>query len=150
MAKKVNNKISEKAAVELLGRLFANATSDELTLDEVYAAANRADRDPETNRNWLNGILAKLRDHNLVTVISKYENSRSKLDKVKLSAVGKYSLGWPGGEANNSVVSIPAVPRVAIVTYNDLAKAVAGFRKDNPDFDVVFEVRLKELVDDRT
>ena len=146
MAKKrTHNSISEKAAIQLLGRLFSSADSDELTLDEAYVAAGRADISPETNRNWLNGVLAKLRDYALVTTIDKYENSRSKLDKIKLTMAGKTALGWSSVDSITTPTSTPAPLRRAVATYNDVAKAVAEFRNNNPDFEVIFEVKLKEV-----
>jgi hypothetical protein len=140
--KKAKNLISEKAAVQLLKRLFADAKSEVMTLDEVYAAAGRAERNSDTNRNWLNGILAKLRHYKLVETIDKYENSRSKLDKLKLTIAGKTAIGWPV-DTGADVSSHTPVQRG--MTYNDLAKAVAAFRNENSDFDVVFEVKLKEV-----
>lgn len=141
--KRKKNLISEKAAVQLLSRLYAEAQGDELTLDEVYAAAGRSDKDPEVNRNWLNGVLAKLRAHKFIETIDKYENSRSKLDKLKLTIAGKTALGLPVGTGADNTMSITRGPQSSM-TYNDLAKAVAAFRNNNTDFEVVFEVRLKE------
>lgn len=137
--------VSEKAAIQLLGRLFTNPGSDELTLEQAYEAAGRGDRDPETNRNWLNTVIVKLRQHSLISTIDKYENSRTKLDKLRITAVGRNALGWPSNNfmpANVGYVSVPTKPQA--MSSTDLAKAIAVFRNENPDFDVVFEVKLKE------
>lgn len=141
---KAKNRISEKAAIQLLGRLFVDVGVEELTLDEVYAAAGRADISPETNRNWLNTVITKLRQHSLVNTIDKYENSRTKLDKLKITIAGKTALGWPVNNFQPTQMGYTPLPsRAMTMSYNDLAKAVASFRNDNPDFEVIFEVKLR-------
>lgn len=138
--------VSEKAAIQLLGRLFIDPAFDEITLAQAYNAAGRGDENPVKNRNWLNTVIVKLRQHSLISTVDKYENSRTKLDKLRITAVGRNALGWPSNNfmpQNVGYVSVPTSKSTA-VSSTDLAKAIAIFRNENPDFDVIFEVKLKE------
>lgn len=137
--------VSEKAAIQLLSRLFIDPAYDEITLAQAYNAAGRGDQNPVQNRNWLNTVIVKLRQHSLISTVDKYENSRTKLDKLRITAVGRNALGWPSNNfmpANVGYVNVPT--KYPAMSSTDLAKAVAVFRNDNPDFDVIFEVKLKE------
>lgn len=138
MAKKVTNRISERAAVELLKRLYSlNSDKDSLSLLEVYAAAGRTEEDSEANRNWLNTVMAKLKDHTLIEPVYVYDG-RKKLNAIKLTMAGTAALG-------RGVSRGPLARAETGITYNDLAKDVAKFRNENPDFEVVFSVSLKEV-----
>ncbi len=143
--KRPTNRISEDAAVELLRRLFpVSLETDELSLDEVYVAAGRSNLNPQTNRNWLNGVLTKLKDHKFITTGNKFENSRSKLDKIKLTTAGKTALGRTNNE-ENTVDRPPKdnVPQKNDLSLDEMLNIVEGLKAKHPKWDIVFEVRAK-------
>ena len=144
---KQNNRISEGAAIELLKRLFGETEADLITLDEAYIAAGRGELDAETNRNWLNNVMTKLTQHNLIAPDYKYDG-RKRLVGIKLTLTGRTALGRPTLRGDNFMppkVGYVDVPRMEEPSYGDVAKAVRAFRDANPEYDVVFSVTLKDM-----
>lgn len=143
---KGKNDISEQAAIQLLKRLFEKSPDkNSLTLDQLYAAAGRGQLDADTNRNWINNVMTKLRKHNFIVPNYTYDG-RKKLEGVKLSATGKSILGRTNDFDGNDAA------RTLIKTTNDhvgidqLTKTVSQFRRQNPDYEVTFRIELKEDV----
>ena len=141
--KKTKNYISRTAAVENLRRLFSpSPNADQLSLQEIFIAAGRERENEQTNRNWLANKMTQLKYHNLIKPIYKY-GQRKELVAIKLGLEGKKALGrLSEGRENppllNSALSAdgPAL---------EIAEAVRAFRDNYPEFDVVFEVRLKKI-----
>jgi hypothetical protein len=145
------NDISEAAAVELLRRIFDSAPGrDELSLGEIYVAVGRGELDADVNRNWLNTVMLKLKRHSFIAPQYEFDR-RKKLRSIKLTVAGKAALGRTGVPAPQSAPPTDSVAAVGAATpdsrdisYNDVAKAVRLFRDNNPEFEVVFRVTLKE------
>jgi hypothetical protein len=143
---KRGHSISEGAAIELLKRIFNNTSRDTISLDEAYVAANRTTESEETNRNWLNHALTKLRYHKLVVPVYKYDG-RQRLDKIQLTLAGKTALGQVHIESNKDHAqddSTQITKSPEEVSYNDVVKVVRVFRDNNPEYEVIFNVRLRE------
>jgi hypothetical protein len=143
------NRISEGSAIELLKRIFKNTTSDLITLEEAYVAADRSHLPAETNRNWLNNVMTKLSQHNLIVADYKYDG-RKRLNGIKLTIAGKTALNrnTQSNEANARVhasASTVFPEDEGITSYNDVAQAVRAFRDANPEYEVIFSVTLKEV-----
>lgn len=141
--KRPKNYISETAAVENLRRLFSpNPNADQLSLEEVFIAAGRERENGRTNRNWLANKMTQLKYHGLIRPIYKY-GQRKELAAIKLSLKGKKALGrLSEGRDNSSLLNSALGTDVSAI---EVAAAVRAFRDNYPEFDVVFEVRLKKI-----
>jgi len=142
MKKAFKNAISEGAAVKLLNRLYAPyKDKNEISLEEIYEAAGRAEIDPETNRNWFNGVLAKLKMHNFVETATTFENSRNKVVGMKLTMAGEFVLGRrsetpiPGQRSGSAAASL---------TLDEMLAAVEELRKKYTAFDIELIIKPKE------
>lgn len=140
--KKSKHFISEGAAVELLQRIFGNTDADTLTLKEVYLAAGRGEIDEETNRNWVNNVMTKLRYHSLITPDYTYGN-RKKLSGIKLTIAGRTAIGRTAGdETDNGTVRQPR--QTASLTLDEMLATVEQLRKKYPAFDIDLVIKPKE------
>jgi hypothetical protein len=144
MNKVSKNSVSEGAAVKLLNRLFAaHKDSNELTLEEIYSAAGRTDMDAETNRNWFNGVLAKLKRYNFVDTVTTYENSRHKVVGMKLTIAGQYILGRKV-EGNMPPGTPDEQPsRTSGLTLDEMLAAIEELREKYTGFDIELVIKPK-------
>ena len=141
---KGKNNISEQAAIQLLKRLFDGLPDkNSLTLDELYAAADRSQLDADTNRNWINNVMTKLRKHNFIVPNYTYDG-RKKLEGVRLSATGKSVLGRGHSLDESEGDSLATKPVNDHVGIDQLTRTVSLFKKQTPDYEVIFRIELKE------
>jgi len=142
--KKPKNFISEGAAVELLQRIFGNTDTDVMTLQEVYVAAGRGELDEETNRNWVNNVMTKLRYHSLITPDYTYGN-RKKLSGIKLTIAGRTAIGRAASDEAAGVDNGSRPPRPATsLTLDEMLATVEQLRKKYPAFDIELIIKPKE------
>lgn len=135
--------ISEQAAIELLKRIFGSTDADEMTLDEIYAAAGRTDQPAKTNRGWLNGVQTKLQYYKFVKPVMKFENSRNKLDKLRLTIAGKTVLGRAADNADGAAARHED-RRSTGLTLDEMLAAVEELRKKYTAFDIELIVKPKD------
>jgi len=137
------NYISQTAAVENLKRLFANnPDSDQLSVEELLIAAARDDQKPQTNRNWLANKMTQMKYHDLIRPVYRY-GERKKLVGIELSIRGKKALGRISADSSKTG-QLPATQPGSPLGVQDITGSVKNFRDNNPEFDVVFELKLKK------
>jgi hypothetical protein len=141
---------SKSAAARTVKRFFANSPqADKISLAEIYAAAGRQDLDAEKNRSWLSNLATHLYYHDLVKPLYSYDSGYKKLKGMQLTLSGKRAIGRIEEDAGPGAA--PANPPAAIhspspdASLSDVAKLVKDFRDNNPEFEVVFDVKLKEI-----
>lgn len=139
-----NKKIKSKSAsIENVKRFFANTPDkDVISLEEAFRAWGRPNPENiKANKAWLSNLLFHLKYHNLIIPVYTFKNGRKKLDKLRLTLKGKRKLGRiensNGGE--NEVVS----KHNNCLSFTDIMKMVAKLRKGNPDYEITFDVKLK-------
>lgn len=141
------NYISETAATETLQRWLEHKPgADMLTLEEIYVAANRDSFDETTNRNWFNNKLSQLKYHNLVKSTKEFDKAskRHKTSGIQLTITGKKALGLiDGDELSMNEGDTPVRPAFKHGSLNDVAEAVKEFQTQNPEFEVMFDVKFK-------
>jgi hypothetical protein len=141
---KPSNYISENAAIETVKRLFANSPdSDSVTLEEVYSATDRSDFNEQANKNWLSNKMTQIKYHDLIKSLYKYDG-RKKLVGIQLTIKGKRALGRISNDIIDDDQQVGDT-NYKSVTASDVAKVVKVFRDNNPEYTVVFEVKLKEV-----
>ena len=141
--RKVKNK---ETAIENVKRLFSNAPKDDsIFIKEAFEAWGRPDPDDmEANKAWLSNMLFHLKYHNLLKPVYSFSSGRKKLDRLQLTLEGKKILGRIEGEhksdSNNNVLPKKSEEPLS---FNDVMKIVANLRKDNPEYDITFDIKLK-------
>lgn len=142
-------KPSEYSATRTLQRFFAKyPEANSITVPQIFDSVER--NGPEyvdKNDGWLSNKLTGLYAHSLVKPVYSY-NPWRKLEKLELTQRGKTALNRedaPSIEDRENTDTTERKSGGTTVTYQDLAKAVVAFRNDNPDLDITFEVKLKEV-----
>ncbi|MDO8618568.1 MAG: hypothetical protein Q7R49_01330 [Candidatus Daviesbacteria bacterium] len=144
MTTKLKHK-SKYSAVQNTKKMFANTSDDSISLRDVFIAWGRNLEKEQENKAWLSNKLTHLKYHDLVTPIYSYDGGPRKLKKLELTLEGKRELGRIKGKADNvngfiaSTDSHSALPSAPTDLYN----LVAQWKKDHPDFEVTFDVKLK-------
>jgi hypothetical protein len=142
--KKPKNYISQTAAVENLRRLFAaSPNADQLSLEELFIASGREREDPQTNRNWLANKMTQLKYYNLIKSVYKY-GQRKELVALQLTIKGKKALGRLTDGAADGQQLVELGLNHGINTL-DVANAVRSFRDNYPEFEVIFDIKLKKV-----
>lgn len=133
---------SKDAATVTLQRFFAqNPDSDEVSISDIFNATGREAEKSEINMSWLSNHLTTLRYYGLVSSVYNYDG-RKKLDKIRLTTAGKKALGRIEDEpAEDGEGSGGSTSRVSL---DDALRVVNKFKKENPGFEVVFTVKLKD------
>ena len=133
---------SKDASVENVKRFFLNTPNDDIvSINDAFLAWGR-DLSNVDNKAWLSNLLSHLKYHNLITPIYSVINGRRKLDKLRLTLEGKRALGRIEGSVN-SKDKIPTNENVNSLSIADVMKIVARLRRENSDYDITFDVKLK-------
>jgi hypothetical protein len=127
------SRITQRAAIAALRKIFVDSDKDILTLDEIFDVVGRDPRQPESNRRWLQNRLTTLRYYEFVAPIyTKYttsSNPHRKLVKVQLTPTGKTAL--------TSEVSSRAI------TLESIARDIKAIERQNPSIALDFTVRVR-------
>lgn len=133
--------MSRKAAVENVRQAFSQTEEDALTIQEIARAwGSREDVSEEANVRWLGNKMTHWKYHGLVQPVYKRRNSRRVLDKIQLTLEGKKELGRIGQDGGDSVMS-------SNISLESIMSHLPELRKNNPDYDITFDIRLKENVE---
>lgn len=141
---KPKNSISETTAAETLARFFRFTPDDDyVSIEDIYKAAERDSLSDETNKNWLNAKTNQLKHHNLIRSVKEFDRAsrRHKVVGYRLTLAGKKAIGRVGVDDEDpdggyDVNSVTA-------SLDDVARAVEAFQKNNPNFEVIFDVKFK-------
>ena len=110
---------------------------DAVSLDEAFALSNRDPQSKKKNRQWIGGKLAQWRKKGLVeAVYGTTAGSYGVLTGIRLTQRGK-TLVIKSAEPNHQNAPIPPA---------DILKMVRQLRREHPEWEITFEVRLKERV----
>lgn len=130
--------ISQKAATETLQSLFSHTREDKITLDEAFRAWGRESYSLEKNKHWFDNKMTHLKYHSLIKPVYERRNARRVLFGIQLTLLGKRALGRIEGDNKNTESS-----SVNNISLGQITKLVSLFKKQNSEYDVVFEVKLK-------
>jgi len=144
MSKGTYKKATIHSATNTLERFFSKyPNADSITVEEALIGAGRdAEEYQSKNEGWLSNKLTGLYYHGFVNPVYSHRPYR-KLEKLELTSKGKKALNRleelssPHNEESTADQ----------ISYFTLVKAVAAFKKDNPEYEVRFEVKLKERLE---
>src|SRR6185436_522562 len=87
--------LTEQSIASTLKLLFTDPDSDQITVQEIFRKAGRADRAEEQNRSWLSNRLSGLSQGKLVK--KQYEKKTGRIERVRLTPEGMLRLGRVAG-----------------------------------------------------
>ena len=132
--------ISQKAATETLQLLFSHTREDKITLEEAFRAWGRDNYSLEKNRKWFDNKMTHLKYYDLIRPVYERRNARRVLVGIQLTLQGKRAVGRIEGDNKNNVEVSLGINNISL---GQVTKLVSLFRKQNPEYDIIFEVRLK-------
>jgi len=110
---------------------------DEVSLDEAFTLGNREPQRKEKNRQWIGWKLAQWRKNGLVeAVYSSTAGSYGVLTGIRLTERGKTLVRRSGEPKRDTPIPPPA----------DILEMVRQLRREHPEWEITFEIRLKERV----
>lgn len=139
---------SKDSAIENVKRFFSNTPNDDVvSIVDAFVAWGRPNpENTEANKAWLSNILFHLKYHNLITPIYTFNSGRKKLDKLQLTLAGKRALGRiEGNSDSDNGISLHTSSNGSSMSFTDVMKIVAKLRKENPDYEITFDVKLKGI-----
>lgn len=134
---------SKDSAIEVLKRLFSSSPNDDfVNINDAFHAAGRDIEKEAENKAWISNKLPTLKFHNLITVKYSYDTGHRKLDRLFLTLEGKRALGRIGDTINEINKNVN-YGNGSIDSIVDIMNIVAQLKKKHPEFDITFDVRLK-------
>lgn len=152
---------SKQAAIKNLRKFFKNSPGrDSIKLEDAYVAYDRRSFDPILNKNWVTNIMTHLKYHDLIVPVYSYPKGKRVLTGIQLTLKGKRVLGRirsrdelasktmsiRAGSHNHNYRSLQPtnVSRYSrSYSLQDVLGVVARLRRENPEFEIVFDVKLK-------
>jgi len=112
---------------------------DAVSLAEAFALSNRDPQSKKKNRRWIGWKLAQWRKKGVVeAVYGTTAGSYGLLTGIRLTQRGRKLLGR-SGEPPKRHTPIPPPPA-------DILELVRQLRREHPEWEITFEIRLKERV----
>lgn len=137
---------SLEASTESIKRIFGeDENTFFVTVEQAANNAGRGNKSRVENVSWLSTLANHLKYHDLVKVIYSYRG-RKRLDGLQLTAKGREIIGHSELISENDVAGDNKTPRQ--ISFSDVMKVVAKLRTDNPEYDIVFDVKLRDKVDE--
>lgn len=135
---------SRNSAIENLKQFFSNTSKDIISIHDAYVAWGRNLENAEGNKAWFSNKLTYMKYHNLVKPVYVVRNNRRNLDKIQLTMEGKKVLGRIEGSSDENISSSTNGNNNSL-SIADVMKIIARLRKENPDYEINFDVKLKNI-----
>jgi hypothetical protein len=136
--------LSKDAAIENVKKFFSNTPEDTISIEKAYMAWERDLTQTERNKGWFSNKMVDLKYHNLVKSIYAMKNQRRVLDKIQLTMEGKKALGRIGDDSSANGINTTNGNGESL-SISDVMKIVAKLKKDSPDYEITFDVKLKNV-----
>lgn len=134
------------AAIENIKKSFSNTSGDIISADDLFMAWGRNPEKREDNKSWLSNKLTHWKYHDLVQPIYNYKSGHRVLEKIQLTLTGKKAIGRIGENVESINVTSPINNGNGTTpSLKDVMEMVAELRKKNPDYEINFDVKLKNL-----
>jgi hypothetical protein len=138
----------KNTAVKYVKKFFSEyPESDVITLEQVYIAAGRDNKDKIVNKNWLSNLLTHLKYHGLITSDYSTDTGKRILKGIRLTIEGKRAIGRieensvPQQETEESMKT--QVKSEITGAYLNIMKEVEQMKKDFPSFEINFDMSMK-------
>lgn len=135
---------SRSSAIENLKQFFSNTSEDIVSIQDAYVAWGRNLENAEGNKAWFSNKLTYMKYHNLVKPVYVVRNNRRNLDKIQLTMEGKKVLGRIEGSSEENIPPSTNGSNNSL-SITDVMRIVAKLRKENQDYEITFNVKLKNI-----
>jgi len=125
-----------------LDKFFSTTSGDEVTLTEIYKIYNFALTEEKKNRMWIGNKLTLLKKEGLVEPLYDGKKANSPLRGLRLTDKGKGLLSRTLNSFATVTTPIKS-DRKNGITLNDVVRAMPHIRRENPDFEITFDFRLR-------
>lgn len=138
---------TRESAVDNVRIFFSTHPSDDtISIQDAFVAWGRNPDDAVGNKAWFSNKMTHLKYHNLVKPVYALRNGKRILNKIQLTMEGKRALGRiEGNSDSNNMISSNANHNGNSLSIADAMKIVARLRKENPDYEISFDVKLKNM-----
>jgi hypothetical protein len=138
---KKNKPLSYEASSQNLKRFFSGSTNaDAVTVEDIFQAVGRSDKDGTQNRSWLSNKLTSLYHHKLVTPVYSTDGQH-RLTKIRLTEAGKRAVQ---GVAAAQVPGPEKTDGGRKLTIEQIMDAVPELQRAHPSWEIVFTVNPKK------
>lgn len=137
--------LSKESSIETVKRLFSTTSNeDAVSIQNAFLAVGRDPVKVKENKDWLSNKLTHLKYHNLIKPIYSFKTGYRVLDKIQLTLEGKKALGRIETDViEKNTNSTLTNPNNSSSSLTDLMQIIAKLRKDNPEYEITFDVKLK-------
>ncbi|MBI3379563.1 hypothetical protein HY029_02270 [Candidatus Gottesmanbacteria bacterium] len=138
-----------QTATNYLKTFYSNTSGDEVSLRDIFIASKRNLEDMDKNKRWLGNKTTYMKRLNLIEPKYEKRGHTTILVGIKLKEAGKLALerikGNLNGTSNSKNYSAvaPATGGNHEITIKEVMAAIPRIRKENPEFEIVFYVKLK-------
>ena len=144
--------VTRETAIANIKKFFKDATSDSVSVEDIYKAVGRNLAEPHKNRVWLAYKLTSLQDHGLFTRQYTKHKGQQKLVRIALTERGKRALSQPPqteqqalpGNSDSALHEI-----VREITISAVRRDIETLRQKEPELEITFSIRLKENAQER-
>lgn len=139
------NKYKSRASMEgTVKRFFAHTSEDTISLEDAFSAWGRNMAEVEKNKQWFSNKLTNMKYYNLVTPLYTVRNNRRVLEQIQLTLEGKRVMGRVGENViTENGVNPSSNGNGKKIDFKDVMDLVAQLKEQNPQFEIVFDVKLK-------
>jgi hypothetical protein len=134
--------LKERSAIDGVKQIFSNTSEDSVTVEEAAQAWDRNGFTDEQNARWLGNKMTHWKYHDLVRPVYKRRNSRRVFGKIQLTLKGKRAIGRIKS-INKTRIKTSKSPETRNISLSEFMKLLPKLREENPEFDINFEVKLK-------
>lgn len=142
-------KLSREGAISNLRLFFGNTEADYVSVDDIFTNAARSEYSLESNRKWLYNRLTLIKPYGLFEKVNGIKNGVRVTQGLALTPEGRRAIYGAEflGQGSGMRHDTSTLRRVTIQSVRDDVKAL---RKMYPEFDVIFDLKLKREDDNST
>jgi len=135
-------KLSRDGAIGNLKLFFGNSRADYVSVEDIFTRADRGDYSLESNRKWLYNRLTLIKPYGLYEKVNGIQNGVRVTRGLALTPEGRRAI-WGGERPSDSHLETRNLQLKRHVTVRSVLDDVKSLRELYPEFDVIFDIRLR-------
>ncbi|MFI9175972.1 hypothetical protein [Streptomyces lincolnensis] len=125
-----------------LKKFYGESTSDYVSIEDIFVNTGREDKDEHVNRAWLYNMMSNLKPFGFFEKEYEVRNGVRATKGIRLTAKGRQVLSSQPSLAFERQAD--AVEEMREVSFTSVLEDVRALRTRHPEFDIIFDVRLKK------
>ena len=126
----------EKTALINLNKIFLAASSDSLSLFEIYQAVGLDLSNPIKNRAWIGNRLAAFKKYRLAEPIYELKNNSPVLTHIKLTPKGKIALSQMN-QIRNTLTNAEYIK----MSFGEIMEEITKLSKKHPNLRIEYSLK---------